>query len=63
MDEYFGDFDKLEGSYSDLFAQLQNLKREGVSIPRLYMACGLEEDELCEMNVKFRDFAIQALLT
>jgi len=56
VDEYFGGFDKLEGSYSDLFAQLQNLKQEGVSIPRLYMACGLE-DELYEMNVKFRDFA------
>jgi putative tributyrin esterase len=56
VDEYFGGFDKLEGSCSDLFAQLQNLKREGVSIPRLYMACGLE-DELYEMNVKFRDFA------
>lgn len=46
----------VEGSYSDLFAQLQNLKRKSISIPRLYMACGLE-DELYEMNVKFRDFA------
>jgi putative tributyrin esterase len=56
LDGYFGGIDKLEGSYSDLFAQLRNLKREGVSIPRLYMACGLE-DELYEMNVEFRDFA------
>jgi putative tributyrin esterase len=56
VNEYFGGFDKLKGSYSDLFAQLQKLKREGVSIPKLYLACGLE-DELYEMNVKFRDFA------
>ena len=56
VNEYFGGFDKLEGSYSDLFAQLQNLKRQGVSIPRLYMVWGLE-DPLYEMNVKFRDFA------
>jgi S-formylglutathione hydrolase FrmB len=57
VDEYFGGFDKLEGSSSDLFAQLQHLKRQGVSIPKLYMACGLE-DPLYAINVKFRDFAI-----
>jgi len=56
VDQYFGGSDKLEGSYSDLFAQIQKLKREGASIPRLYMACGLE-DPLYEINVRFRDFA------
>ncbi len=56
VDEYYGGLDKLKGSHSDLFAQLQKLKREGVSIPKLYLACGLE-DELYEMNVKFRDYA------
>jgi putative tributyrin esterase len=57
VDEYFGGFGKLEGSGSDLFAQLQKLKRKGTSIPRLYIACGLE-DSVYEMNVKFRDFAV-----
>jgi putative tributyrin esterase len=56
VDEYFGGFDKLKGGSNDLFAQLQKLKRQDVSIPRLYMACGLE-DSLYEMNTKFRDFA------
>lgn len=57
VDEYFGGSDKLKGSSSDLFAQLQHLKQQGVSIPRLYMACGLE-DPLYDINVKFRDFAL-----
>ena len=56
VNEYFGGLDKLEGSYSDLFAQIQKLKGDGVAIPNLYMACGLNDD-LYEMNVKFRDFA------
>ena len=56
-DEYFGGFDRLRGSASDLFAQLQHLKRQGVPVPKLYMACGME-DPLYEINVKFRDFAI-----
>lgn len=56
VDEYFGGFDRLRGSSSDLFAQLQHLKQQGMSIPRLYMACGLE-DPLYAINVKFRDFA------
>lgn len=56
VNEYFGGLDKLEGSPNDLFAQLQNLKLKGIPIPRLYMACGLE-DELYAMNLKFRDFA------
>jgi S-formylglutathione hydrolase FrmB len=56
VNEYFGGFDKLEGSYNDLFAQLQKQKRNGVTVPRLYMACGLDDD-LYEMNIKFRDFA------
>jgi putative tributyrin esterase len=56
VNEYYGGIDKLKGSHSDLFAQLQKLKREGVSIPKLYLACGLE-DELYDMNVKFRDYA------
>lgn len=56
VDEYFGGFDKLKGSNSDLFAQLQNLKQQGASIPKLYVACGLE-DTLHEMNTRFRDLA------
>jgi putative tributyrin esterase len=56
VNEYFGGFDKLEGSYNDLFAQLQKQKRSGVTIPKLYMACGLDDD-LYEMNIKFREFA------
>ena len=38
------------------FAQLQNLKQQGTSIPKLYVACGLE-DTLHEMNTRFRDLA------
>ena len=37
VDEYFGGFHKLESSYNDLFAQLQNLRKIGKSIPRLYI--------------------------
>jgi putative tributyrin esterase len=56
VDEYFGGLHKLESSYNDLFTQLQSLRKRGKSIPRLYMACGLD-DPLYEMNVKFRDHA------
>lgn len=57
VNEYFGGINSLEGSHNDLFAQLQRLKQEGKSIPRLYIACGLD-DNLYEMNKKFRDFAL-----
>jgi S-formylglutathione hydrolase FrmB len=57
VDEYFGGFDKLKDSYNDLFAQVQNLKQRSSTLPRLYVACGLE-DNLYEMNTKFRDLAI-----
>jgi len=56
VNEYFGGIEKLKGSHNDLFAQLQSLKQQGMLIPRLYVACGLE-DELYEMNTKFRDLA------
>lgn len=57
VDEYFGGFDKLKDSYNDLFARVQNLKQRSSTLPRLYVACGLE-DNLYEMNTKFRDLAI-----
>jgi S-formylglutathione hydrolase FrmB len=57
VDEYFGGFDKLKDSYNDLFAQVQNLKQRSSTLHRLYVACGLE-DNLYEMNTKFRDLAI-----
>ena len=56
VDEYFASLHKLESSYNDFFTQLQNLRKRGKSIPRLYMACGLD-DPLYEMDVKFRDHA------
>lgn len=56
VDDYYGGFDKLKRSGSDLFAQLLKLKQSGATIPDLYMACGLE-DNLYDMNVKFRDLA------
>jgi S-formylglutathione hydrolase FrmB len=58
VNEYFGGPDQLEGSSNDLFAQLLALKRLGVSIPRLYMACGTE-DRLYDMNTRFRDLAAE----
>jgi putative tributyrin esterase len=56
VDEYFGGLEKLKGSGNDLFAQLQKLQGDGITLPRLFMACGVD-DELYEMNIKFRDFA------
>ncbi|MEA4907813.1 MAG: alpha/beta hydrolase family protein [Anaerolineaceae bacterium] len=56
VNEYYGGFEQLEGSANDLFAQLGRLKQQGAPIPRLYMACGLE-DSLYAMNAKFRDWA------
>lgn len=55
-DEYFGGLEKLTGSYSDLFAQLETARRSDASLPKLYMACGTK-DFLYEMNIRFRDFA------
>ncbi|MCL4269043.1 MAG: esterase family protein [Anaerolineales bacterium] len=56
VNEYYGGFDKLEGSHNDLFAQLQRLKASGATLPRLYITCGVD-DFVYNMNVKFRDFA------
>jgi len=56
VDSYFGGIDKLEGSKNDLFAQLKKLKDDGVDIPKLYMACGVD-DRLYPINLKFQDFA------
>ena len=55
-DDYFGGMEKLVGSYNDLFAQIETIQRQSVSIPKLYMACGTE-DFLHDMNIRFRDFA------
>jgi len=57
-DNYFGGIDKLEGSYNDLYSQINSLLNKKTSIPRLYLACGTE-DFLYAMNIQFRDFLIQ----
>lgn len=56
VDEYFGGFEKLIGSCNDLFALLPKLVKQSVSLPKLYMACGTDDD-LYEMNRKFQDLA------
>jgi len=58
IEDYFGSFEKLKGSYNDLFTQIKTLKNRKASIPRLYMACGTE-DFLYDMNIKFRDFLLE----
>jgi putative tributyrin esterase len=56
--DYFGSFEQLERSNSNLYAQISSLKERNVSIPKLYMACGTE-DFLNDMNIKFRDFLLE----
>ena len=56
VDEYFGGFEKLVGSCNDLYALLPTLVNQRVHLPRLYMACGVNDD-LYEMNARFRDLA------
>jgi putative tributyrin esterase len=56
VDEYFGGFEKLAGSTNDLYALLPALVSQRVPLPRLYMACGVD-DSLHEMSTRFRDLA------
>lgn len=57
IEDYFGSFEKLEGSKNDLFSQVRALKERNIRLPKLYMACGTE-DFLYDMNIKFRDFLL-----
>ncbi len=56
VDEYFGGFDKLVGGSNDLFGLLPALAGQGIAIPRLFLACGVD-DSVHDMNLKFRDLA------
>jgi putative tributyrin esterase len=58
IENYFGDFKKLENSQNDLFRQVQTLLNQKSPLPRLYIACGTE-DFLYDMNIKFRDFLLE----
>ena len=50
----FGPFDKLKGSYNDLFAAAEELKASGKSLPDLFMWCGTE-DTLIRSNRAMRN--------
>ncbi len=56
VDEFFGGFERLVGSNNDLYALLPKLASQGVHLPALYMACGVDDD-LYEMSRKFQDLA------
>lgn len=51
----FGDLSKLKGSDKDPDALVRKIKAEKGAMPRIYLACGIE-DSLIEANRKFRDF-------
>ncbi|WP_296877269.1 alpha/beta hydrolase-fold protein [Thomasclavelia sp.] len=55
LESVFGNLDKLEGSDKDYKALA--LKIEPKQMPKIYMACGID-DFLIENNHKFRDFLI-----
>jgi putative tributyrin esterase len=57
IEDYFGNFEKLEKSYNNLFTQIEALQGQKLSMPRIYMACGTE-DFLYDMNISFRDFLL-----
>ena len=54
----FGDVHQVVGSDLDPRALIQQLKKTNQNIPKLYLACGLQ-DFLIEKNHVFRDFLIK----
>ena len=52
----FGDIARLEGSENDLFSLMRKMRDMQVLQPRLFAACGTEDD-LVHMNRKFVDTA------
>lgn len=55
LESCFGPLDKLIGSDKDPRALVKNLKKEGARLPRIYMACGVE-DMLIEANRDMAEF-------
>ncbi len=55
LEDYFENLDAVQGTYNDLFAQARKLKAAGAKIPRLYMACGVD-DFIYEVNQKYLKF-------
>lgn len=51
----FGDLSRLRGSDKDYKALALRLKKEGAKIPKIYLACGLD-DFLLQENLDYRDF-------
>ena len=64
FESVFGDLNTLEGSDNDPRALVLGLQSAGKPIPKIYMACGVD-DMLLEPNHRFRDFLLtqQADLT
>lgn len=54
MQNVFGDPEAMEGSFNDLFALGEKLRKAPEKAPKMYMACGTEDD-LLPGNRKFRD--------
>ncbi len=55
FESIFGDLSKLQGSDKDIEALVNNILKEGKKPPRLFIACGTE-DNLIKYSRKFRDF-------
>ncbi|OPJ61961.1 alpha/beta hydrolase [Clostridium oryzae] len=51
----FGDLSKLKGSDKDPEWLVKNIKAQNGSMPRMYLACGTEDD-LLVVNRRYRDF-------
>lgn len=54
----FGDLTKLRGSDKDLEALVMQVKKENKAMPKIYLACGTEDD-FSKNNRKYRDFLIR----
>ncbi len=54
VQEVFGDFEKAKNSDKNPRVILEELVREKREIPKIYMACGLQDD-LLEANREYRD--------
>ncbi|MBA4420548.1 MAG: esterase [Anaerolinea sp.] len=56
IEDYFGSLENFKGTSNDLHYLLKKATESGKQVPRLYIACGTE-DELFPMNREFMDYA------
>ncbi len=55
LEDYFENLDAVKDTCNDLFYQAKKIKAEGKEMPRLYMACGMD-DFIYEINQKYLKF-------